>query len=92
MSAAGKRGRRLLILGAGPTQEPAIRCAREMGLEVIAVDGNPLAPGLALAQHALPISTLDVPAILAAVRPLHPQGVMTVGSDRAVMASVWCLT
>jgi biotin carboxylase len=58
-----------------------------MGLEVIAVDGNPRAPGLVLAQYPLPISTLNVAAILAAVGPLKPDGVMTVGSDRAVSTS-----
>jgi biotin carboxylase len=77
---------RLLILGAGPTQEPAIRRARELGCEVVAVDGDPQAPGLALAHHALRISTLDLPAILAEARRLKPDGVMTVGSDRAVNA------
>jgi len=83
----GKGIGRLLILGAGPTQEPAIRQAREMGLEVIAVDSNPQAPGLSLADYPLPISSLDVPAILTAARRLYPDGVMTVGSDRAVSSA-----
>jgi biotin carboxylase len=55
-----------------------------MGLEVITVDGNPRAPGMRWAHHALHISTLDETAVLAAARRLHPDGVMTVGSDRAV--------
>jgi biotin carboxylase len=79
-------GLRLLIVGAGPTQEPLIRRAREMGLDVMAVDANPQAPGLSLAHHPLCISTLDVPAILAQARPFRPHGVTTVGSDRAVSA------
>jgi biotin carboxylase len=77
---------RLLILGAGPTQEPLIRRARDMGLEVMAVDANPQAPGLTLAHHPLCISTLELPAILAQARPFRPHGVTTVGSDRAVSA------
>jgi biotin carboxylase len=55
-----------------------------MGLEVMAVDGNPRAPGLTLAHHALNISTLDEPSVLRAAKDWHPDGVMTVGSDRAV--------
>jgi biotin carboxylase len=76
--------RRLLVVGAGPTQEPAIRRACEMDLLVAAIDGNPNAPGLALAQHPLHISTLDISAVLEAARRFRPDGVMTVGSDRAV--------
>jgi biotin carboxylase len=58
-----------------------------MDLEVIAIDRDPRAPGLCLADHAWHISTLDVPAILEAAGRLRPDGVMTVGSDRAVSAA-----
>jgi biotin carboxylase len=79
--------KRLLIVGAGPTQEPAIRRARAMGLEVAAADGDPHAPGLALAHHPLVVDILDVSAVLAAARRWRAAAVMTVGSDRAVLVA-----
>jgi len=36
----------ILILGAGIEQTIAIELAKEMGLKVIVIDGNPKAPGL----------------------------------------------
>lgn len=43
--------KRLLLVGAGQEQISAIRAAQELGLFVIAVDGNPQAPGLRLADQ-----------------------------------------
>jgi len=44
----------ILILGAGIEQTTAIKLAKEMGLKVIAVDGNPNAPGLKILQYLNP--------------------------------------
>ncbi|MDR0707921.1 MAG: hypothetical protein LBF60_08630 [Treponema sp.] len=41
----------LIILGAGVMQGPAIRAAKSLGLEVIAVDGDPRAPCVQEADH-----------------------------------------
>lgn len=41
----------ILLVGAGPEQVPAITTARELGLYTISCDGNPNAPGLALADR-----------------------------------------
>ncbi len=43
--------KRLLLVGAGQEQIAAIRAAQELGLFVIAVDGNPQAPGLQVADR-----------------------------------------
>ena len=40
----------ILILGAGIEQTIAIKLAKEIGLKVIVVDGNPDAPGLKIAD------------------------------------------
>lgn len=45
--------KKLLVLAAGLLQIPVIKKAREMGYYVIAVDDNPSAPGMALADKAI---------------------------------------
>lgn len=45
--------KRLLLLGAGREQIAAIQAAQSVGLSVIAVDGNPEAPGLLAADRGL---------------------------------------
>ena len=49
MSSSQKK--RLLLVGAGQEQIAAIQAAQELGLFVIAVDGNPQAPGLQVADQ-----------------------------------------
>ena len=49
----GSGRKRLLLVGAGHEQIAAIRAAQELGLVVIAVDGNPDAPGLPIADRGL---------------------------------------
>jgi len=49
------KNKRILIIGAGPSQYAGIKKAKEMGLFVISTDGNCKAPGLMIA---------DVPIIL----------------------------
>ncbi|MFQ5674447.1 MAG: ATP-grasp domain-containing protein [bacterium] len=76
----------LWILSGGIEAVPGIQRAREMGLFVVVSDGDPGAPGLQLADHAVIASTYDVEANLAAarqfqrcVRPID--GVMSVAAD-----------
>lgn len=47
------QNKRLLVLAAGLLQVPVIKKAREMGYYVIAVDDDPNAPGMALADKAI---------------------------------------
>jgi len=44
----------IIILGAGIMQIPVIKTAKQMGLNVIAVDKNPDAPGFKYADVKLP--------------------------------------
>src|SRR4249919_344707 len=45
-------GRSVLAVGAGPEQVPTIEVARNLGLRVVAVDRDPAAPGMVLADVA----------------------------------------
>ena len=74
--------KKIMILGAGILQLPAIEKAREMGLEVVAVDRNPSAVGFAVPGIEKEIiSTIDTPAILEAAKRHRINGIMTVASD-----------
>lgn len=74
--------KKIMILGAGILQLPAIKKAREMGLEVIAADMDPNAigfnvPGITKEE----ISTIDTPAILESAKKHNIDGIMTLASD-----------
>ncbi|MEA2063369.1 MAG: ATP-grasp domain-containing protein, partial [Gemmatimonadota bacterium] len=78
-----KRG--ILIIGAGIMQIPLIEAARRMGLRTVVIDYNLKAPGMALADIALEVSTRNIDFSVLAARkiagqvPIH--GVLTVGTD-----------
>lgn len=75
-------GKKIMILGASILQLPAIQKAREMGLEVVAVDMNPEAVGFQVPGIEKEIiSTIDAPAIVAAAKRHRIDGVMTLATD-----------
>jgi biotin carboxylase len=76
--------RRIMILGAGPLQVPAIEKAVAMGLDVVAVDRDPQAPGFSHAHHRVLVSTIDIDGVLAEACLLKPDGVMTLATDMPV--------
>ena len=55
---------KLLMIGAGEAQAEGIRRAKLSGFHVIAIDGNPDAPGLALADEGYPIDIKDLTALM----------------------------
>jgi biotin carboxylase len=78
--------RTLLVVSAGVEAVPGIEHARELGLHVVASDGNPDAPGFAVADDRLHASTYDVAATVAAARRYdsevrHIDGVISIASD-----------
>jgi biotin carboxylase len=77
------RGRTLLVLGAGPDQLPTLREARRLGCTLIAADQRTDAPGAALVDRFLPISTRDPLAIAAAIGPGPVHGVIAPAGDIA---------
>jgi biotin carboxylase len=77
--------KRILILGAGVMQGPAIRFAKERGWEAVVVDGDPKAACVSLADRFAHIDLKDKDAIESFARSLRNDGglngVMTAGTD-----------
>ena len=74
--------RKLMILGAGILQLPAIKKAKNMGLEVIAVDMDPHAIGFNEKDVICEvISTIDTENVLHAAKKHSIDGIMTIASD-----------
>ena len=78
------RGKTVLFVGAGRHQRRAIGRVQELGVRVVAVDGNAEAPGLALADLGETVDFTDVDAVAAVGRAHSVDGVLTVAADRAV--------
>ena len=79
--------KRILILGAGLMQGPAIRAAKELGCEVIAVDGNPNAVCAKEADKFFPIDLKDIPILIDLAKSLKEKGlhgVFTAATDFSV--------
>jgi biotin carboxylase len=74
----------LLIIGAGPLQLPAYREARQMGLRIVAIDRNPGAPGMALADAAHVVDTRDAKGAIRVAREENVDAVMTLCTDYPV--------
>jgi biotin carboxylase len=74
----------VLFVGAGRNQRRGIARVRELGVRVVAVDGNPDAPGLPLADAGEVADILDVDAVADVGRRHSVDGVMTFAADRAV--------
>ena len=74
--------KKIMILGASILQLPAIQKAKEMGLDVIAVDMNPEAVGFQVKDIRKEIiSTIDIPEVMQAAKRHKINGIMTLASD-----------
>ncbi len=71
----------ILIVGAGRLQLPAYREAREMGLEIVAIDRDPNAPGMKLADTAHTVDTRDSQSAIDVARKEGVDGVLTLCTD-----------
>ena len=76
----------LLVLAAGPLQIPAIETARRMGLRVVAADGDPAAPGLALADVAHTLDIRSPEGCLELARQEQVDGVIQICSEVSLFA------
>ena len=74
----------ILVIAAGPLQVSAIEEAAVLGLRTVAVDANPMAPGLALADAGYAIDILDGSAVTEIARAEKVDGVMTLCTDASV--------
>ena len=74
--------KKIMILGASILQLPAIEKAKEMGLDVIAVDMDPEAIGFKVPGVIKEvISTIDIPLIIDAAKRHRIDGIMTLATD-----------
>lgn len=76
--------KKLLIVGGGFGQLPAIETAKAGGIEVIVVDKNPNAKGMAIADYAYPIDIIDKDGVLRIAQKHNINGIMTMQSDLPV--------
>ncbi|MDR3170560.1 MAG: ATP-grasp domain-containing protein [Treponema sp.] len=76
---------RLLILGAGVMQGPAINIAKTLGLETVVVDADPQAPCVSLADRFEQVDLKDKAGVVALGQELKAAGglagIMTAGTD-----------
>ncbi len=80
-SPADERPKRLLVLGAGPAQLGLLEAARGRGLEVIALDRDPGAPGFRLADKRALVSVEDESAVERLALAERVDGVIAPGID-----------
>lgn len=73
-----------MIFGAGAFQVAGIQTAKKLGLKVITVDANPLAPGFAHADHYEVVSSTDTGKTLEIARSHNVEGVMTMSTETCV--------
>ncbi|MDR1862441.1 MAG: ATP-grasp domain-containing protein [Treponema sp.] len=82
---------RILILGAGVMQGPALKIAKEMGLETVAADVDGRAPSIPLADRFERVDLKDKEGIEALARSLMEDGglagIMTAGTDFSATAA-----
>lgn len=81
--------KRILFLGAAPTQLPPIKYAREQGHYVITCDYLPQNPGHKLANDAHNVSTTDHDAVLTLARKLKIDGIVAYASDPAAPTAAY---
>ncbi|MGB5809256.1 MAG: ATP-grasp domain-containing protein [Polyangiales bacterium] len=72
---------RLLMLGGGPMQMPALRAAKRAGHQVATVDPNPRAPGFDVSDEAHVADLADEARCLDVALSFRPDGVMTFAAD-----------
>src|SRR3954453_15315994 len=75
----------LLFLGASVSQVPAIRHARAAGHRVVAVDADPDAVGLRIADRCVNVDFARIAEVAAAGAVQAVDGGLAVASDRAVV-------
>ena len=76
----------VIIIGGGELTLPAYHIARnDLGLEIVAFDFSPSAPGMRYADEAVVVSTKDIAGAVVAARAVSEKrkirGVFTVGAD-----------
>ena len=85
------KNNKILILGAGLMQKPAILAARHLGFKAIVVDANKNAVAVPLADEFFPVDLKDRSALLELAKKLNEKGelkgVFTAGTDFSASVS-----
>lgn len=81
--------KKMMILGASALQVPAIKKAKELGYQVIAVDYDENAVGFAFADVKLVVSTLDQEEVYRQALIYQPDVVITSTSDGPVRTAAY---
>lgn len=81
--------KKIMMLGAGPLQVPAIKKAKETGYYVIVADQNPNAEGFLYADLSIVVSTRDEEGIYQHALIHQPDFIMTSTSDAPVKTVAW---
>lgn len=81
--------KKILFLGAAPTQIPPLKYAREQGHYVITCDYLPENPGHKLADEWHNVSTTDKDAILVLAQQLKIDGIVAYASDPAAPTAAY---
>lgn len=76
--------KKIMILGASDLQVPAIKEAKKMGLEVIAVDMDENAIGFKYSDVNLVVSSTDTEKVLKAAEKYSVDGIIAVATDKPV--------
>jgi len=77
--------KKLMIMGAGIYQVPLIKTAKRMGIHTIAVSIPGKYPGFSVADEICHINTVDYEAVLDVAREKKIDGIVTAGTDVAVI-------
>ena len=81
--------KKILFLGAAPTQIPPLRYAREQGHHVITCDYLPDNPGHKLAHESYNVSTTDKDAVLELAQRLQIDAIVAYASDPAAPTAAY---
>lgn len=76
--------KRIIILGAGELQVPAIIQSKQLGYETIVIDMDENAVGISYADSFYPISTLDEEALDNLTKKLKPVALFTMATDAPI--------
>lgn len=74
----------IMFVGAGSYQVPGIVKAKEMGLNVLAIDGNPAAEGLKIANMGYALDVRNCKKALKIAKKHRINGVLTIATEVAV--------
>lgn len=77
-----------MIIGAGEFQLKGIEKALELGLDVIATDGNPNAPGLRLATRAEILDVRDIEGHVILAKSINLNAVLSIATDASLRTVV----